>query len=380
MKKVFAIIILMAMMLNGIIIPAQAKSKQKTMMLEFVCANNEIVKCSVPYYSKWKVRKNTLGTDEIVFDSSKDDEITIRVLSKSDDPEVDIFLSGLSDKKNKKALMKYLEEDYGDLDVSPEFFSTMYKYKKDGNGRYMLLVDMTNLYAVIRALDDEHILVYSFEADDNEVSKTQKKRVVSYAKKTVINEIVKNDMEEEPLQEVQFDENCPISLPADEDWYIAMEGRGENRHDFLWNSRESYSGEALSWETTMECWFMEFMLDKEDMVACMDLINSRNDADFEKAFVYWDEILYPELRTATMIFDTSAKLIEDSTKIVGETSKGYRVIKGLFEGNDHIITVYLTYNKGKNILQACVLANGAGTRMKEDIEKYVEEAIINQRY
>ena len=373
MKKVFAIVILMSMIIGGIVVPVNAKSKQKTMILEFGCNNYELVTCSVPYYGKWEVDEDTLGTNEVVFYSSKYDEITIKLYTKADDPDVDIFLLGLLDKKNKKALMKFLKEDFWEVDVTSEDFSKVYKYKKDGSGRYMLVVNLGDKFAVMRALDDEHLMVYRFEALGDSVSKKQRDRVVSYAKNTVITEIA-----EDIYRKVKLDDSCPISLPTDKDWYIAMEGRGEKRHDFLWNSRESYSGEALSWETTMECWFMEFVLHNNEMRDYVELVNSVNGADREAAFRYWDEELYPKLRTATTIFDDSAELIDGTTKLIGETTKGYPIIQGLFEGKDHIITVYLTYNKEKNILQACILANGAGSRMKADIEKYVEEAIINQ--
>ena len=382
MKKFVAIMILVSVILGGFTTPvfAKAKAKQKTMTAEIICGNNELVKLSLPYYSKWKARKSTLKSEQLVFDAKNDDEISVQIQTVYEAPDFDIFIKGLSDKKNRKKLINYLKYEYDDLPVSEDMFSSVYKFVKDGNGRYMLLMDIGFSYLAIRPLDDEHLLIYMIIADNESVSKSIKKKIVSYAKKTVIKEIVKDYEKPAEKEPRPLNDTCPITLPDDKGWYIAAKGQGENRKDYLWNSRESYSSEALNWVSTMECWFMEFQLDDAKFTEYMELIDSKKAEDNEKAFKNWDEKLYPELFSATLIFNKTAELTDGSVVKIGETINGYPVLQSLFECKGRTITVYLTYNKENNVLQACTLANGEGSRMKSDIEKYVENAIINQQY
>ena len=178
--------------------------------------------------------------------------------------------------------------------------------------------------------------------------------------------------------ELLYDKPCPITLPAEEKWYIASYGTSKETRNYWWNSRESYSEEAMTWVTTMECWVTESLLDYEDMSECISLLDSRDTQNYESVFAYWKDMLFAKIKMSSMNFDRSAEYLADSAEYIGDTAKGYPIIRYLCEYEGHIATVYITYNIEECVLQSFVLVNGEGSRMKPEIEKYLEEEIINQ--
>ena len=231
MKKIFAILfgVVMLIVLSA---PVSANAKQKKLNTKIFNDYGEVLDCSFPYYSKWKLNKETLGTDKILLTTSKNDSISIEVMCSYDDEEARIIIEGLSSKKGLKEFKKFLQESLDIPEGYPLTLSDIYKFKKDGNGRYLGIFNLGYYYSVIKVLDDDHVLVYTFDSNSDEISKTQKKRVLSYAKNSKLNDVI-NGMEGDDMSELMpkgkwFDKNSDTMLEFDGDkmsakWWSGME-------------------------------------------------------------------------------------------------------------------------------------------------------------
>lgn len=187
MKRFLSVLILFSMFVGLFTVPANAKAKTKTLKNEVGDGYYvEKATCTIPYYSKWKLDKETLNSEELIFKTSDASEISVRVLDYDYDTEVGMFIICLSDKKYKDKLMDYLARDFGEQPMSPEMLAKVYSIKKDGHGKYMLLVNLDDRYSVIRPLDGNHLLVYAIDTFAGKVTKSQKSKIVSYAKKASI--------------------------------------------------------------------------------------------------------------------------------------------------------------------------------------------------
>lgn len=224
MKKWVALLFF-AIILIGVSVPVSANAKQKTINTEIVCRSGEVLKCSFPYYSKWEIDEETLASSQIMMTTSKGDSVSIEVLSSYDDYEVGIFIQGLSDKKGRKKLTEYIRQNLGDFDG--------FKFKKDGNGKYLLIVDSGYYYSVLRPLDDDYLLVYTIETYVEKVSKTQRKRILSYAKNSEMT-VEKNVKEKDKMSEM-----LPKGKWYDKNGNTMLEFDGENMYATWWSGMET---------------------------------------------------------------------------------------------------------------------------------------------
>ena len=189
MKKIFALIIMLCLVASTVTVPAFAKTKTKNIKI-----SAETNEATVPFYSKWQLKKETVGTDETVFDIPGGGQASIVIMDVEDDEGGKTVLKYLSKKKYRNKLMSYLAKELSEFAMSDEELARAFSVKKDGNGKYLLLIDLTNQYSVIRVLDGRHLLIYSAEAADGEVTKSVKKKLISYAKKTVFAESWKTEV------------------------------------------------------------------------------------------------------------------------------------------------------------------------------------------
>ena len=61
-----------------------------------------------------------------------------------------------------------------------------FKLKKDGNGKYMIIIDLGDQYGVLRAIDGSNVFMYFTETDKGSVSASLKKKLISYTKQVTI--------------------------------------------------------------------------------------------------------------------------------------------------------------------------------------------------
>ena len=214
----------------GFFVPVSVQAKQKTINTEIECDSGEVLECSFPYYSKWKIDKKTLNSDKIKLTTANDDDISIEIYSAYDEDDVGIVIQGLSDKKSTKELLKYLYELFEISDS--EAFSNVFKVKKDTNGKYLLIVNMIESYSVMKVLDDEHVLMYTFESNSGKVSKTQRKRILSYSKKSKIT-VVKSNMEGNEMSD-----KLPEGKWFDKNGNTMLEFKGDKMYATWWSGME----------------------------------------------------------------------------------------------------------------------------------------------
>jgi hypothetical protein len=179
MKKILSLLIMLCLIASTLTIPAAAKTKTINIGYE----DNEI---TVPFYSKWKLKEDTVGSEETVFDIPGGGQASILILNAADDEDTRIMIKYLSKKKYKNKLINYLADRIGAYSVPREVLEQIFSVKKDGSGKYMLAIDYSNKFFVLKVLDSTHLLVYSTETEDGEVAKSTKKKLISYARKVVL--------------------------------------------------------------------------------------------------------------------------------------------------------------------------------------------------
>ena len=188
MKKALSLIIILCVVVSILTVPADAKSKSGaktktiTMYLEGEIRGIQ-VNCEVPYYSKWKVPEETVTGRDMEFTTSKDETITAVVLDAEYDDTAKKLCKYLAKKKYKKQLFAYMCDEFSiDIKDADKYF----KLKKDGNGKYMIIIDLGDQYGVLRAIDGSNVFMYFTETDKGSVSASLKKKLISYTKQVTI--------------------------------------------------------------------------------------------------------------------------------------------------------------------------------------------------
>ena len=191
MKKALSLIIILCVVVSILTVPADAKSKSgaKTKTITMYL-NGEIrgiqENCEVPYYSKWKAPKETVEGGYIEFTTSKD-ETVIGVVLDTDDAveaeEANLLCKYLIKKKYKKQLFAYMCDRFP---IDEKDAGKYFKLKKDGHGKYMLIIDMGDQYQVFRVIDESHVFMFFTETDKGSVSASLKKKLASYIKQVKI--------------------------------------------------------------------------------------------------------------------------------------------------------------------------------------------------
>ena len=203
MKRLLSLIILLSMFVGIFTVPANAKSSSKTktliMYLEGEGRGVEVT-CSVPYYSKWKVSERAGYGNYAEFLTSNGEPIIVNVMNSNDSSDAKKLCKYLSKKKYKKQLYAYLCEGFS---INEELADNYFTLKKDGNGKYMLIINLGDEYGVIRALDGSHVFLYFTEVTEKTVSKSLQKKLISYTKQVKFEEKTAGIDEHDP--EVEFD-------------------------------------------------------------------------------------------------------------------------------------------------------------------------------
>ena len=192
MKKAMSLIIILCVVVSMFSVPVNAKSGSKTKTITMYL-NGEIrgiqENCEVPYYSKWKAPKETVVCGYIKFTTTRD-ETVIGVVFDTEDAieaeEAKLLCKYLTNIKYKKQLFAYMCDGFS---IDKKDADKYFKLKKDGNGKYMLIMDMGNQYGVFRAIDGSHVFMYFTETDKESVSGSLKKKLVSYIKQVKIEKI-----------------------------------------------------------------------------------------------------------------------------------------------------------------------------------------------
>ena len=188
MKKALSLIIILCVVVSILTVPADAKSKSGaktktiTMYLEGEIRGIQ-VNCEVPYYSKWKVPKETVTGRDMEFTTSKDETIIAVVLDAEYDDTAKQLCKYLTKKKYKKQLFDFMSEGFS---INKKDADKYFKLKKDGNGKYMIIIDLGDQYGVLRAIDGSNVFMYFTETDKGSVSASLKKKLVSYTKQVTI--------------------------------------------------------------------------------------------------------------------------------------------------------------------------------------------------
>jgi hypothetical protein len=186
MKKALSLIIILCVVVSILTVPADAKSDSKTKTITMYL-EGEIrgvqVNCEVPYYSKWKVPKETVTGRSMEFTTSKDETVTVAVLDAEDEDDAKLLCKYLTKKKYKKQLFAYLCDGFS---INIKDADKYFKLKKDGNGKYMIIIDLDDQYGVLRAIDGSNVFMYFTETDKGSVSASLKKKLISYTKQVTI--------------------------------------------------------------------------------------------------------------------------------------------------------------------------------------------------
>lgn len=201
MKKVFSLFILLSLIVGVVTVPTNAKStsKTKTMMM---CFEDEDVEdeygteiiCTIPYDSKWKPSQEVVYGTGCNFVTPKKANIQVMIMYAGYDQSAELLYKYLTKKKYKKELYKYLCDSF---DVDEENADSYFKLKKDGNGKYIIIIDIESEYGVIRPLDGKHLLLFHTEAKGKTVSKSLKTKMVTYIKQVTL--------EKKPLRDNDID-------------------------------------------------------------------------------------------------------------------------------------------------------------------------------
>jgi len=213
MKRVLSLLILLSMIVGAVTIPAYAKSSSKTksinMYLEGEGRGAEVI-CSVPYYSKWKTSEKVVYGNDTEFITSDGMTVIAEILNANEDDIAGIFCKYLAKKKYKNKLFSYLSTIFK---VDEKDAATYFTLKKDGNGKYLLVINTVNEYGVVRALDGEHVLTY-FTRTEEPVSKSLQKKLISYTKQTSLEKKNAGTNEPEPDDDLEV-EILDVKLDAD---------------------------------------------------------------------------------------------------------------------------------------------------------------------
>ena len=184
MKRILSVLILIACFACVFSIPVSASSKTKNLNLILEKeGRGKVMICSIPYYGKWRKSNYDMYSYEAFLKTSKGNEIGIVIGWSEENPKAGLVIKYLSNKKYKKKLNKYLEEYVDDPQID---LSSVFTLKKDGNGRYLLTEDMGSRFSVHRVLDNTHIMEYTFQSANGNVSKSVKKKLIAYAKQSAI--------------------------------------------------------------------------------------------------------------------------------------------------------------------------------------------------
>ena len=204
MKRFLSVFILLTMIIGIFTVPANAKSSSKTktliMYLEGEGRGVEVT-CSVPYYSKWKASEKAGYGNYAEFLTSNGDPIIVNIMNSNDSSDAKLLCKYLAKKKYKKQLFKYLCEGFN---ISETLANDCFKLQKDGNGKYLLIINLGDQYGVIRALDGSHVFLYFTEVTGKTVSKSIQKKLISYTKQVKLEEKTAGIDEQDPEIEVEI--------------------------------------------------------------------------------------------------------------------------------------------------------------------------------
>jgi hypothetical protein len=194
----------MSMIIGALAVPVYAKKSTKTKRVYVYLNSDEKgaqVKISIPYDSDWAAPQNDVYNDYVEFETSTGAPVIAEFMNADNDQLSKTLCKYLSKKKYKAKLLSYLCEHYN---ISSELADTYIKIQKDGNGKYMVIINAGDEFGAIRALDSKNLLIYFTDNQGKNVSKTMQKKIIAYTKQVTIEKKTPGTVENDPEIDIQI--------------------------------------------------------------------------------------------------------------------------------------------------------------------------------